>query len=51
MKMKKQKNFHQSPAQDRFSPGEAYAGTIYKLKHPEKAAGYQYKPPKASSNY
>lgn len=37
-------------AQDRFSPGEAYAGTIYKIKHPEKAAGYQYKPPKASSN-
>ncbi|CAO1368795.1 unnamed protein product [Diamesa hyperborea] len=39
----------QPTAQDRFSPGEAYAGTIYKIKHPEKAAGYQYKPPKASN--
>ncbi|CAO1321489.1 unnamed protein product [Diamesa serratosioi] len=37
----------QPTAQDRFSPGEAYAGTIYKIKHPEKATGYQYKPPKA----
>lgn len=34
-------------AQDRYSPAEAYS---YKQKHSEKAAGYQYKPPKASSN-
>ncbi|KAG5677583.1 hypothetical protein PVAND_007332 [Polypedilum vanderplanki] len=32
-------------AQKRFSPSEAYAGTVYKLKHPEKFPGYQYPKP------
>lgn len=32
-------------AQKRFSPGEAYAGTVYKIKHPEKFPGYQYPQP------
>lgn len=32
-------------AQRRFSPSEAYAGTLYKVKHPEKFNGYQYPKP------
>ncbi|XP_070497617.1 uncharacterized protein [Chironomus tepperi] len=32
-------------AQRRFAPGEAYGVTLYKLKHPEKFAGYKYPQP------